>query len=65
MYKYFPNNSILKAKENPRDSYIWKSIIEIKDNLLKGCCWRIGNGMSKKVWKDPWLPYQDWFKFLN
>lgn len=54
--KYFPNNSIFKAKKKPRDNYLWKSIIQNKNTLLKGC-WRICNGKSTNVLEAPWLHY--------
>lgn len=63
--KYLPNNAILESTISQKDSYIWKSIIQTKNNLSKGCCWRIGNGKSIKVWTDPCLPNQGWFKILT
>lgn len=24
--------------------------------VRQGLCWRIGNGESVKIWKDPWIP---------
>lgn len=33
--KHFPNSNTSNAKSNSKDNYIWVSIIQIKDDLLK------------------------------
>lgn len=37
-------------------SYSWRGIWDAKRFLIKGSNWRIGDGTSAKVRKDPWVP---------
>lgn len=53
--KYFPDTSILQAKPAGGISYTWRSIIKGVELLKKGIIWRIGDGNSVNIWKDPWL----------
>lgn len=36
-------------------SFTWKSILEPRHILSKGCSWRVGNGTSISIWADNWL----------
>ena len=54
--KFFPNCSVLDAKDNPGGSFAWRSILRGRDVLKKGVCWRVGTGENIKLWADPWLP---------
>ena len=42
--RFFPNCSILDAKDSNSGSYAWKSILGARDVIKKGMVWRIGNG---------------------
>jgi hypothetical protein len=53
---YFPNTSILEAKERPGISYTWRSILRGLDLLKNGLIWRIGTGENVDMWEDPWIP---------
>ncbi|XP_042962515.1 uncharacterized protein LOC122296787 [Carya illinoinensis] len=46
---------IFKSRYFPT-SFVWSGIWEAKTNLLKGCKWRVGNGLSINIWTDYWLP---------
>lgn len=63
--KYFPKTSILKYKRKLMDICVCKNIHQTKDKILKGCCWRVGNGKDINAWKDSCLPYRIWFKVLS
>lgn len=39
-----------------RISFVWRSLFQAKELLLRGILWRVGNGSSIKIWKDRWLP---------
>ena len=54
--KFFPNHSLLEAKESSSGSYAWKSILQGRDVILDGACWRVGNEKSIKIWQHHWLP---------
>lgn len=53
--RYFPNTDFLNAKIGVNPSYVWRSILESNDVIRQGCRRRIGNGLSTKIWKVPWL----------
>ena len=53
--RFFPNCSILDAKESNSESYAWKSILGVRDVIKKGMFWRIGNGQTARIKEDKWL----------
>uniref|UniRef100_A0A2N9FBV7 Reverse transcriptase zinc-binding domain-containing protein n=1 Tax=Fagus sylvatica TaxID=28930 RepID=A0A2N9FBV7_FAGSY len=54
--KFFPHGTIMDARHSARASYAWKSILNARHVITKGTWWRIGNGLSTKIWSDKWLP---------
>ena len=63
--KFFPNHSLLEAKEPSTGSYAWKSILHGRDVILDGACWRVGNGKSIKIWQHHWLSRKHPTKILS
>ena len=53
--RFFPNGSILDAKESSLGSYAWKSILSAWDIIKKGAVWCIGDGQSVCIREDKWL----------
>ena len=53
---FFPNESILDAKDSALGSYAWKSILSARNVIKKRAVWRIGDGQSVYIRKDKWLP---------
>ena len=47
--RFFPNGSIMKAKDSKRGSYSWKSILKGRDVIAQGACWWIGDGKLVKI----------------
>ena len=47
--RYFPNGSIMMAKDSKRGSYSWKSILKCRDVIAQGACWWIGDGKLVKI----------------
>ncbi|CAI0556201.1 unnamed protein product [Linum tenue] len=54
--RYFPRCDILNAKIGNNPSYIWRSLVKPKDEIVDGFRWRVGDGESIKVWDDWWIP---------
>ena len=50
--RYFPRSSFFYAKESPRCSYVWRSLLAALSILRLGFCWRVGNGSSISVLGD-------------
>ena len=38
-------------------SPVWRAIEGVKDIIVKGACYLIGDGSSINVWLDPWVPW--------
>ncbi|XP_075663041.1 uncharacterized protein LOC142632545 [Castanea sativa] len=56
--RFFPECSILEAKDSRVGFNAWKSILSARDVIRKGMVWRIGNGESVCIKQDKWLPSQ-------
>ena len=54
--RFFPNCSILDAKESNSGFYASKSILGARDVIKKGMVWHIGNGQIVWIKEDKWLP---------
>ncbi|GAA0184346.1 hypothetical protein LIER_31634 [Lithospermum erythrorhizon] len=54
--RYFHRSSFLNAKVGANPSFGWRSILEARKLLQKGVRWRIGDGISIVIWKEPWVP---------
>ena len=54
--KYFPTGDIFGADLNPRSSFAWKSIMQVRGVISNGARWRIGNGKDIRIWQHRWLP---------
>ena len=54
--RYFPSSHFNNSSLGSNPSYAWRGIWESKDDMLRGCRWRVGDGKSIKVWKDYWIP---------
>ena len=63
--RYFPRSTFLEATNVPNNSYVWKSLIATQPIFQKGCCWRVGNGVSIRMVKDRWIPNYPTNKVLH
>ena len=52
--KYFPNDTIFDAKKSS-GSFAWKSILRARKVISMGAKWRIGDGLSIRVFSDNWI----------
>ncbi|KAM6596535.1 hypothetical protein CsatA_007059 [Cannabis sativa] len=55
-YKYFPNTSILDAKDRQGLSHLWSSLIWGLKLLHSGLRKVVGDGQSVDAFRDPWIP---------
>ena len=53
---FFPNFSVLEAKNMNNSLYEWKSILKGREVIKRGTSCRIGNGRSIHILGDNWLP---------
>ncbi|XP_062171134.1 uncharacterized protein LOC133876926 [Alnus glutinosa] len=54
--KYFPSRDFLGSSLGSRPSYVWRSICGAKSVLSEGLMWRVGDGLSIKIFEDKWIP---------
>ncbi|KAL0013557.1 hypothetical protein SO802_000626 [Lithocarpus litseifolius] len=54
--RFFPNTSIMEARDSRLGSYAWRSILIGRDVIQRGARWRVGDGKKIKIWQDYWLP---------
>ncbi|XP_074313519.1 uncharacterized protein LOC141648695 [Silene latifolia] len=55
----------MKAELGTNPSYTWRGIFEASGVLRAGLRRRIGNGLSTRVWSDPWLAGTKTHKVLS
>ncbi|KAL8089279.1 hypothetical protein AgCh_038904 [Apium graveolens] len=53
--RYYPESDFLNAKLGSNPSFVWRSILETQEVIKQGCRKRIGDGLTTKIWKVPWL----------
>ena len=54
--RFFPDCSILEARDSIVGSYAWKSILSARDVIRRGMVWRVGTGERVRIKEDRWLP---------
>lgn len=54
--KYYPNGSLIDTSFSGNASPGWRGIEFGLELLKKGIIWRIGDGYSVRIWRDPWIP---------
>lgn len=52
--KYFPKSDILHVifKPKQKDSWIWKGILSVVDQIKNNSLWKVGNGENIDIWTD-------------
>ncbi|XP_023633818.1 uncharacterized protein LOC111829312 [Capsella rubella] len=53
--KYFSNTGLMDATLGHRPSHAWRSILQGLQLIKQGLKWRIGDGETVRIWRDPWL----------
>ena len=54
--QFFPNSSIMEAKDSRGGSYAWRSILKGRYVIQKRSRWRVGDGKSINIWQHRWIP---------
>ncbi|KAK9995232.1 hypothetical protein SO802_024935 [Lithocarpus litseifolius] len=54
--RFFPNTSIMEARDSRLGSYAWRSILIGRDVIQRGARWRVGDGKNIRIWQDYWIP---------
>lgn len=49
-------NNLWEITAQPNASWIWKSIMQMKEYLKIEMCYMVGNGEQISVREDPWIP---------
>ena len=62
--KYKVRHDWLYKEPAKATSPIWKAIEGVKNIIVRGSCYLIGNGADISVWHDPWVPWINGFKPL-
>ncbi|KAG2725587.1 hypothetical protein I3760_01G072600 [Carya illinoinensis] len=60
--KYLKSSVFETTISKATDSPFWKGLLTTRPLLKKGTCFKITNGLSVKVWSDPWIPTLEGFK---
>ena len=55
--RYFPNSTFLDAEMGHNPSYVWRSLLSVREVLLAGSKWQVGNGDTIKILSHDWLPH--------
>jgi hypothetical protein len=63
--KYYPNGNLIDTVFTGNASSTWHAIEYGLELLKKGVIWRIGNGTSVRIWRDPWIPRHDYYKTIS
>ncbi|XP_060960792.1 uncharacterized protein LOC133031327 [Cannabis sativa] len=65
LQKYCKFESFWEVNKKGCDSYFWKSIVEIRDVILKGSMSLAADGSAINFWTQPWIPWLEGEEFLQ
>ena len=54
--KYYPNGPLVDTVFTGNASSTWKANEFGLELLTKGIIWRMGDGATVPIWRDPWIP---------
>lgn len=53
--KYLKGQTFFKHRVSQDASSVWKGIIEARQLIIMGACYKLGDGASINPWTDPWI----------
>ena len=59
--RYFPNYSFMDAELGNNLSYVWRSLLAVRDIIIEGSKWKVGDGRSIGVITHKWLSHEPIF----
>ncbi len=63
--KYLRGKSFWNVKARGEASWVWKSILSIRETLSKGACWKISTALGVNIWNATWIPKSNNFKPIS
>ncbi|KAJ8629362.1 hypothetical protein MRB53_022685 [Persea americana] len=48
--------SFINFNQTPKDSPLWRRMLELKHHILDHLCWPVGNGEAIDAFQDLWIP---------
>jgi hypothetical protein len=60
-----PNGNLIDTVFTGNASSTWRAIEYGLELLKKGVFWRIGNGSKVRIWRDPWIPWNNYLFTLS
>ena len=55
--RYFPNCSFMKAAVGHNPSFVWRSLLEVRESIWAAIVWKVGDGRSIRIDDHRWLPH--------
>lgn len=62
--KYLRQQDFWQIKAAGKSSWLWRSILQNREGLKDGMCYKVSNGQSISAARDPWVPTMDGFRPL-
>ncbi|GAA0148554.1 hypothetical protein LIER_36750 [Lithospermum erythrorhizon] len=53
--RYFPDTNSWDAMIGCSPSFTWRSILQSREVLRRGCRWILGDGNTIRIWQDTWV----------
>ena len=55
--RYFPNCSFMTAQFGSNPSFVWRSLLAVRDIIYNGSKWRVGDDKTVGVYSHKWLSH--------
>lgn len=60
--KYFPHDAFMHCRKKKNCLRVWPAILNTRNTLSRGLCFKVGRGNNINFWEDPWVPNLMGFK---